>query len=189
MKRAKWVVLREGLRDILTLRRGVMMKRAKWVVLLGAVLVVALVVIAYAQSYNQGAAGQRGMPKPPAPGAMGQPAMGAQPGGMMGGGMMGQAGAACPAPGMMMQPGGMMPPGPMMMSGMMSRAAITVAGKHIYVLAGDRLLKFDSDLNLVRETSIAPDMPRMSRMMSDMNQQFPMQPGVGGMESSPQPMR
>lgn len=153
------------------------MKRAKWVVLLGAVLVVALVVIAYAQSYNQGAAGQRGMPKPPAPGAMGQP------GGMMGGGMMGQAGAACPAPGMMMHPG------PMMMSGMMSRAAITVEGKHIYVLAGDRLLKFDSDLNLVREAHIVPDMTRMSRMMNDMNQQFPMQPGVGGMESSPQPMR
>ncbi len=81
--------------------------------------------------------------------------VGSAQGGMMGGG--GGMGGAMAAPEEM----GMEPPEgetqamPRMMGPMMAgRAAIAVSGNHVFVLAGGLLLKYDQDLNLVKQAEL-----------------------------------
>jgi len=128
------------------------MRRSKWVVVLGVLGVIALVVIAYAAQQSA----EPGTMKPP--GMMGQEGMMGRPG-MMGHGM----GGAGPCP----MHGGMM-------HGMMGRSAMVVGGKYLYVLAGDKIMKYDHDLNLVRETEMKTDTAKMSQMMEQCLEKCPM---------------
>ena len=117
------------------------MTRRRWAV---AVVVLALGAVIAVVGWAQ---------QPGGPGGMGP--------GMMGPGMPGM-------PGQMGMPG--MPPGmgPVqveMMKAVMGRSAIAVSGEQVYVLAGNRLLKYNSDLKVVRETEIKMDMGPMHRMM------------------------
>ena len=122
------------------------MTRGRWMVLAAVVVLATVVaVVALAQ-------------QPSEPGMM-------EAQGMMGGqGTMGQ--------GM-----GMMAMCPMhggMMGGMMGRAALAVEGKYLYVLAGNKILKYDPNLNLVRQAEIKMDMAKMNKTMQKMMEQCPM---------------
>ncbi|UCH36323.1 MAG: hypothetical protein JSV65_08200 [Armatimonadota bacterium] len=71
-----------------------------------------------------------------------------------------------------------------MMGGMMGRASLTVAGDAVYVMAGNRLLKYDRDLNLQNEAEIQVDPAKMGGMMQRMMESCPMMqqmPGGGMM--------
>ena len=81
--------------------------------------------------------------------------------GMMGGGMMGG------------KKGGMMHMCPMM--GAMTAQSVSVADDgSAVVLAGNKLLKYDSDLNLVKEQTIQMDFSGMQGTMQQMMEQCPM---------------
>jgi len=54
--------------------------------------------------------------------------------------------------------------------GMIGRAAIAVSGDHIYVVAGGMLLKYDTDLNLVKQAELP---------MSEMTSQWMHRRGTG----------
>jgi len=69
-------------------------------------------------------------------------------------GMMGRRGEMAGGPG---TPGRQ---GMGMMGGMMERGALAVASEGVYVLAGNRLLKYDHDLNLLKETRVLMPPPR-----------------------------
>jgi len=56
------------------------------------------------------------------------------------------------------------------MGGMMGGAAIAVSGDHIYVLSGGMLLKYDTDLNLVKQAELP---------MSEMASQWMHRRGMG----------
>jgi len=56
------------------------------------------------------------------------------------------------------------------MGGMMGGAAIAVSGDHIYVVAGGMLLKYDTDLNLVKQAELP---------MSEMASQWMHRRGTG----------
>jgi len=134
------------------------------------VVIVAVVVIAVM------ALAQQERPAPP-------PAM--APGGMGGQGMMG--------PGMM-GPGmgpGMMRGGPCPIAGamgaMMARSSMVVAGKYIYVMAGNTIMKYDENLRLVKQAEMKMDTAKMQKMMLQHMRSCPacqgMMPGwsMGGM--------
>ncbi len=73
--------------------------------------------------------------------------------------------------GMMMTSGGMMDTclmHGMMMKGMVEKSIIAIADGGVIVLAGDKLIKYDKDLNVVREVEIKVDMDAMKKNMSDM---------------------
>lgn len=64
----------------------------------------------------------------------------------------------------------------MMMHGMMMRSAmpqdmkVTEDGEAVFVLAGNRIMKYDGDLNLVREVEVSVDFSRMEEMMQEMRE-------------------
>lgn len=78
--------------------------------------------------------------------------------------------------------GGMMHSCPMM--GAMTPQSVSVSDDgSVVVLAGNKLLKYDSDLNLVKEQTIQMDFSGMQGMMQQMMEQCPMCQGMmGGME-------
>jgi len=90
----------------------------------------------------------------------GQPPMG---GGMGRGMMQGQAG-----------PGGMMCPMCAAMGGAMMQKSIVQTDDGIIVMAGNKLIKYDNDLNKVKETTIDLDISGMQQTMSQMMQNCPM---------------
>lgn len=80
--------------------------------------------------------------------------------GMMGKGMMMKGGmmGMCPMHGMMMGKGGM----------------VATPEGGVIVMAGNKLYKYDKDLNLVKEAEVKMDMAATQRMMSEMKQGCPM---------------
>jgi hypothetical protein len=90
--------------------------------------------------------------------------------GMMGGGMM-------PGRGMMMQNGSGMEICPIhdkMMTSMMQRAITATPDGGVVVLVGNTLMKYDSSLNLVKETEIKFDEHAMQQKMQNMMDACPM---------------
>lgn len=97
----------------------------------------------------------------PRPSQPGQPPMG----GGMGRGMMmqGQAGQ-----------GGMMCPMCAAMGGAMMQKSVVQTDDGIIVLAGNKLIKYDNDLNKVKEATIDLDLSGMQQAMAQMMQNCPM---------------
>jgi len=94
--------------------------------------------------------------------------------------------AAPAAPAMMGRGMGMMDMCPMccrMMGGMMGRSAVAATDDGVYVLAGNKLTKYDRDLNLQKEAEIKMDMTKMQQKMRRMMEKCPMRkrmmPGEG----------
>jgi len=80
-----------------------------------------------------------------------------------GGGGMGRMGAGAGA-GM-----GMMMP----MHGMVLTSAVSASGENVYVLVGNQLMKYDSDLRLVKQVDVNVDYTKMRQMMDEMRKQMP----------------
>jgi hypothetical protein len=92
--------------------------------------------------------------------------------------MMGQMGKDVPAAaqgvtseGQMMR---MCPMHHMMMGSMMSKTIAPTEDGGVIVLAGDKLIKYDKDLNLVKEVKIEMNMEGMQKKMSQMMEECPM---------------
>lgn len=92
-------------------------------------------------------------------------------GGMMDSGMMGKG----------MMDGKMMGMHGMMMK-MMDRNVVATSDGGIVIVAGNKLTKFDKDLNLVKEVELKVDTEGMQKMMDDMKSMCPMM-GKGMMGS------
>jgi hypothetical protein len=60
-----------------------------------------------------------------------------------------------------------------MMGSMMSKQIIATTDGGIVVLAGNKITKFDKDLNLVKEAEIKMDMEGMQKMMLQMKEKCP----------------
>jgi hypothetical protein len=130
-------------------------------------------------------------PSPMRPGMIGPGMMGP---GMMGPGMMGPGmmGPGMMGPGMMgpgmMGPGmpGMCPVCGAMMGGMCARGGIAATDKAVYVLVGNQLMKYNSNLVLVKTTEIKVDVRHMHEMMQQMMRNCPMrQQMMQGMKEMP----
>lgn len=137
------------------------MKRA-WVVMVLALLVVVGSYAVFAQPQQTPGRGPMG------PGMMGQ--------GGMGRGMMMQQGAggmACPLCGMVA-------------GGMMQKTMATTDDGGVIVALGDKLIKYDGNLNKVKEITLDIDVSQMHAKMQQMMQNCPMmqqQAGGGGSPS------
>ena len=85
--------------------------------------------------------------------------------GMMGKhhGMMGQRPPMCP-----------------MMKGMMEKKVVATSDGGVVVLVGNKLVKYDKDLNLVKEVEIKIDMAAMQKSMMEMMKDCPMMKGGMG---------
>ena len=88
--------------------------------------------------------------------------------GMMGGGMMGMMGKGMKGKGMM----GMMKHG--MMMKMMEKTVVATTDGGVVIVAGNKMSKFDKDLNLVKEVDLKVDMDGMKKMMGEMMEQCSM---------------
>ncbi len=66
----------------------------------------------------------------------------------------------------------------MMMGSMMSKAIAPTENGGVIVLAGDKLIKYDKDLNLVKEVKIEMDMEGVQKKMSQMMEGCPMCKGM-----------
>jgi hypothetical protein len=142
------------------------MKRHVWIVPLGMLLLVTLVVLAFAAekpAQQQPAASCPMMSGGAGPGMTGQGGMMMGKDGMMGGGMMG-----CP-----------------MCGGMMGRTSMLAIGNNLYVLAGNKILKYDANLNLVKEAEIKWDMEGMMKMHQKMMEEHGMMQNRPMMENHP----
>ena len=84
--------------------------------------------------------------------------------GMMGGGMM---------KGGMMDKSGMMGMCPMMQS-MMQKQVVATSDGGIIVVAGNKITKYDKDLNVVKEVESKMGMEGMQKMMDNMKNMCPM---------------
>lgn len=87
--------------------------------------------------------------------------------GMMGGMMKGE----------MMDRGGMMgmcPMHGMMMKSMMGTSIVATSDGGVVVLDGNKLTKYDKDLNVVKEIEVKKDTEGMQKMMMDMKDKCPM---------------
>jgi hypothetical protein len=62
----------------------------------------------------------------------------------------------------------------MMMKGMMEKSIIATADGGVFVLVGNKLIKYDKDLNLVKEVEIKIDMEAMKKNMMEMMKNCPM---------------
>lgn len=62
----------------------------------------------------------------------------------------------------------------MMMRGMHSKSMVASSDGGIIVMSGNKLLKYDKDLNLVKEVEIKVDMEGMQKMMQSMQEKCPM---------------
>lgn len=85
-------------------------------------------------------------------------------GGMMGGKMMGM----CP-----------------MMQSMMQKSVVATTDGGIIVVTGNKLTKYDKDLNVVKEVELKMDMEGMQKQMMDMMQNCPMMKGMMNKSESP----
>ena len=95
-------------------------------------------------------------------------------GSMMAKGMMGK--------GMMDEKGSMMGTHGMMTK-MMEKSVVATSDGGIVVVMGNKLTKYDKDLNVVKEVELRMDMEGMQKMMSDMMEKCPMMKGMmGGMD-------
>ena len=56
----------------------------------------------------------------------------------------------------------------MMMHGMMNKSIVATPDGGVIIVMGNKLLKYDKDLNLVKEVEIKMDMDGMHEMMKDM---------------------
>ena len=74
-------------------------------------------------------------------------------GGMMGGGMMGM----CP-----------------MMKSMMERSVVATSDGGVVVVTGNKLIKYDKDLNVIKEVELKMDMEDMHKMMDNVKGMCPM---------------
>jgi len=63
--------------------------------------------------------------------------------------------------------------GTMPMRGPMLTSAVSATGDSIYVLVGTQLMKYDSDLNLVKQVEVKVD---YAKMMEEMRSQMPAPP-------------
>ncbi len=73
--------------------------------------------------------------------------------------------------------------GPMMMK-MMEKSVVATSDGGIVVLAGNKITKYDKDLNVVKEAEIKVDMDAMQKQMSDMMKMCPMmKEGMKNMDS------
>ena len=86
-------------------------------------------------------------------------------GGMMGGSMMGKG---MMGKGMM----GMMKHG--MMMKMMEKSVVATSDGGVVIVVGNKVSKFDKDLNLVKEVDLKTDMDGMKKMMGEMMEQCSM---------------
>jgi len=86
---------------------------------------------------------------------------GTMPSGMQGMMGKGQMMAMCPMHGMMM-------------GSMMAKSVAATGDGGIVVMAGNKLIKYDKDLNLVKEVEVKMDMEGMQKKMSQMMEQCPM---------------
>ena len=94
--------------------------------------------------------------------AQGMKEMGGSKGAMMDKGMMGMHG---------------------MMMKMMEKSVVATPDGGIVVVMGNKLTKYDKDLNVVKEVELRMDMEGMQKMMSDMMEKCPMMKGMmGGMD-------
>ncbi len=89
--------------------------------------------------------------------------------GIMGKGMMGGE----------MMDGKMMGMCPMMKS-MMERSVVATSDGGVIVVAGNKLTKYDKDLNVVKEVELKMDMEGMQKMMENMKGMCPMMKGMMG---------
>ena len=62
----------------------------------------------------------------------------------------------------------------MMMGSMMAKSVAATGDGGIVVMAGNKLIKYDKDLNLVKEVEVKMDMEGMQKKMSQMMEQCPM---------------
>jgi len=62
----------------------------------------------------------------------------------------------------------------MMMKGMMEKTIIATADGGVFVLVGNKLIKYDKNLNLVKEIEIKIDMEAMQKNMMEMMKNCPM---------------
>ena len=107
---------------------------------------------------------------------MGKEKMGDKAGMMEGkGGMMGMMGKG-------MMDGKMMGMCPMMKS-MMERSVVATSDGGVVVVMGNKLTKYDKELNVTKEVELKMDMEGMQKMMDNMKSMCPMMKGMmGGME-------
>ena len=77
--------------------------------------------------------------------------------------------------GMMGKGMGMM--GPMMMKMMMDKSVVATSDGGVVVLAGNKITKYDKDLNIVKEAEIKVDMEAMQKDMTSMMKMCPMMKG------------
>ena len=112
----------------------------------------------------------------------GKETMGDKGMGMMGGGMMeAKKKGSMMGEGMMsgdMMGKGMM--GGMVMKSMMEKTMVATSDGGVIVLAGNKLTKYDKDLNVVKEVEIKMDMEGMHKQMMEMMQNCPMMKGMKG---------
>ena len=97
--------------------------------------------------------------------------------------------------GKMAEPGerglmGKHPMGPMMMKAMMEKSIVATTDGGVVVLAGNKLIKFDKDLNVLKEVEIKVDMEAMQKSMKEMMKNCPLMkqglPGAGKDENNPE---
>ena len=97
---------------------------------------------------------------------------------MMGmkGGMMGEKGMGMMGDKGMMGKGmmGMCPMMGGMMKSMMDKSMVLTSDGGVIVLSGNKLTKYDKDLNVVKEVELKADMEGMQKMMSQMMEKCPM---------------
>ncbi len=72
---------------------------------------------------------------------------------------------------------GMNPMGGMMMKAMMKKTIVATEDGGVIVLAGNKLMKYDKNLNLVKEVEIKIDMEAMQKNMKEMMKNCPMMKG------------
>jgi hypothetical protein len=65
----------------------------------------------------------------------------------------------------------------MMMKGMMEKSMIAAGDGGVIVLAGNKLIKYDKDLNIVKEVEIKIDREAMQKNMMEMMKNCPMMKG------------
>jgi len=75
--------------------------------------------------------------------------------------------------GEMMDKGGMMGMCPMMQS-MMQKSVVATSDGGIIVISGNKLTKYDKDLNVVKEVELTMDKEGMQKMMENMKSMCPM---------------
>jgi len=114
----------------------------------GVLVLVLLLAVAVALAFAAGGRGMRG-----------------GGGGMRGGGMRGGGGGGMGRGGGM----GMMTS----MHGAVLTSAVAATGDSVYVLVGNQLMKYDTNLSLVKQVDVAVDYAKMRQMMDEMRKQMP----------------